>query len=66
MNKLKLIFTVLLVQLLIVGCSSEQEKREKRLNEFARTTERNLSRLEGHIKAGTFLTQQFLQCMPLK
>ncbi len=52
MNKLKLIFTVLLVQLLIVGCSSEQEKREKRLNEFARTTERNLSRLEGHIKAG--------------
>ena len=53
MNKLKLIFTVLLfVPLGMVGCTSEQEKQEKRLNEYARTTERSLNRLESHIKAG--------------
>ena len=61
MNKLKLIVTVLLLQLVLIGCSSEQEQREQRLAEYARTTERNLSRLEEHIKAGNIYNTYILE-----
>jgi hypothetical protein len=52
MNKLKLTYAGMLMLFLLMGCTSQQEKREKRLNEYARTTERNLNRLEDHIKTG--------------